>query len=221
MKRRMTQITLIRHGQANSGARDEASYDRLSDLGRQQSAWLGAYLRETGEMHLRLITGTLQRHIDTANAMETGIEPVRDARLNELEYFSLASLLEEQHGVPMPTTREEFTDHLPKVFDAWQENRLEGAPESFNEFETRVKSVLDDIAAGHGPALVVTSGGLIAMVIRIALNLQTEGMAKIALAIMNTSLHRMHRIGTGMTPVLFNSVPHLAGSDRQFAQTHI
>ena len=41
----MSHITLIRHGQANSQARDEASYDRLSDLGHQQAAWLGEWLR--------------------------------------------------------------------------------------------------------------------------------------------------------------------------------
>ena len=39
----MSQITLVRHGQANSGAQDEAGYDALSDLGARQSAWLGDY----------------------------------------------------------------------------------------------------------------------------------------------------------------------------------
>ena len=44
----MIEITLIRHGQANTGARSEADYDRLSDLGRQQALWLGEHLRATG-----------------------------------------------------------------------------------------------------------------------------------------------------------------------------
>ena len=46
----MTEVILIRHGQANSGARSEADYDRLSPLGRQQAAWLADHLRETGEV---------------------------------------------------------------------------------------------------------------------------------------------------------------------------
>jgi len=41
----MSHITLIRHGQANTGARDEQSYDRLSALGHQQAAWLGEVTR--------------------------------------------------------------------------------------------------------------------------------------------------------------------------------
>ncbi len=40
----MSKITLIRHGQANNTATDEAGYDRLSDLGRQQARWLGEYM---------------------------------------------------------------------------------------------------------------------------------------------------------------------------------
>ena len=40
-----SEIILIRHGQANTGAQDEESYDKLSATGHQQSAWLGDYLR--------------------------------------------------------------------------------------------------------------------------------------------------------------------------------
>ena len=50
----MSNITLIRHGQANTGARDEISYDRLSDLGHRQASWLGTPLRETGSADARL-----------------------------------------------------------------------------------------------------------------------------------------------------------------------
>ena len=96
----MSHVTLIRHGQANSGANDEANYDKLSVLGHKQASWLGQHLRNTNQNHTRLYTGTLQRQIDTAKAMKTGITAIRDARLNELEYFTLASALEAEHGVP-------------------------------------------------------------------------------------------------------------------------
>ena len=36
----MSHVTLVRHGQANSSARDELGYDRLSELGWQQAEWL-------------------------------------------------------------------------------------------------------------------------------------------------------------------------------------
>lgn len=219
--RAMSHITLIRHGQANSTATDEAGYDRLSDLGHQQASWLGAHMRETQQMYTRLYTGTLRRHIETADAMNTGLRPERDARLNELEYFTLAHALEQEHGVPIPTQQSEFTAHLPKVFEAWQRGDIAGAPETFAAFEARVSAALRDIATGEGPALVITSGGLIAMVMRQHLGLSIPGMAQIALSIMNTSAHRLFPVGGTWSPVLFNSVAHLERPDRHYAQTHV
>jgi broad specificity phosphatase PhoE len=217
----MAQITLIRHGQANSDARDEESYDRLSPLGRQQSAWLGEYLSGSAAWHGQLYSGTLSRHVETAAAMAPERQPIRDARLNELEYFTLAELLREQQDVAIPETREAFAEHLPRVFGAWQRGEIRNPPESFESFETRVTSALSDIAAEGQPALVVTSGGLISMVMRAQLGLDTTNMARIALAIMNTSLHRLFPIGGHLSPVLFNAVPHLEHPDRHFAQTHL
>ncbi|MEO0939281.1 MAG: histidine phosphatase family protein [Pseudomonadota bacterium] len=217
----MSHITLIRHGQANSGAQDEESYDRLSDLGHQQAAWLGAHLKGTRNHHARLYTGTLRRHIETAEAMDTGLEPIRDARLNELEYFTLAAALRDEQGVPIPTEQQAFTQHLPRVFNAWRAGEIKGAPETFEAFEDRIASALSEIAAGSGPALVVTSGGLIANVMRQHLRLDVDGMAALALAIMNTSLHRLFPVGGTWSPVMFNAVPHLEAPDRHHAQTHV
>jgi len=217
----MSHITLVRHGQANSAAQDEASYDKLSPLGHQQSAWLGQHLRAHRQHHTRLYTGTLTRHIETAQAMDTGLAPIRDARLNELEYFTLARALEDEHGVPMPSDTTGFTVHLPRVFAAWQNDELKGAPETFSAFEARVKSALTDIAAGEGPALVVTSGGLISMAMRQVMRLDIAAMAHMALAIYNTSQHRLFPIGGTLAPTMFNAIPHLEAPDRHHAQTHV
>jgi len=217
----MSHITLIRHGQANSGAKDELSYDRLSPLGHEQSRWLGTHLRDTHTHHTRLFTGTLRRHVETAEGMATGLDAVRDARLNELEYFTLASLMEEQHGVAFPHEQGAFTSHLPTVFNFWKEGRIEGPPETFAAFETRIKDALAEIASGDGPALVVTSGGLISMVMAQAMGLGIPAMARVALAIMHTSMHRLFPIGGHWSPVLFNAVPHLDTPERRPAQTHI
>ncbi|MEL7131805.1 MAG: histidine phosphatase family protein, partial [Pseudomonadota bacterium] len=46
-------------------------------------------------------------------------------------------------------------------------------------------------------------------------------MANVALAIMNTSIHRLHPIGGTWSPVMFNAVPHLEHPDRHHAQTHV
>ncbi len=221
----MSHITLIRHGQANAMATTEEDYDRLSDLGRQQAAWLGAHLRDTHQHHTRLYTGTLNRHVQTADAMETELEPIRDERLNELQYFTMAQALEAEHGIAMPTENADFVHHLPVVLSHWRDDRIEGAPERFSAFEARISEALHEISAGAGPALVVTSGGLIAMTMRVQWQLDVPAMARVALAIYNSSLHRLFPIGgpeTGTwSPVMFNAIPHLEHPDRHHAQTHV
>jgi len=65
----MGEIILVRHGQANSGARDEESYDKLSELGHQQAGWLGDYLRDREKPFDKIISGSLRRHKETATGI--------------------------------------------------------------------------------------------------------------------------------------------------------
>ena len=67
----------------------------------------------------------------------------------------------------------------------------------------------------------MTSGGLISNVMRQHLRLDIQGMAALALAIMNTSLHRLFPVGGHWSPVMFNAVPHLEPPERHHAQTHV
>ncbi|QUJ76537.1 histidine phosphatase family protein [Sulfitobacter albidus] len=217
----MSLITLIRHGQANSGATDEQSYDRLSDLGHRQAAWLGEHLRGTGLVQARLYTGTLRRHIETADGMAMGLEPIRDPRLNELEYFTLSQLLADQHGIPFPTEQSEFITHLPAVFTHWRDGKIEGAPESYDAFQSRIRDAINEIAAGATPALVVTSGGLIGNVMGQRMSLDIAATARLTIAIFHTSLHQLFDIGGTLSPTLFNATPHLDRADRQTARTNI
>ncbi|EBA07617.1 histidine phosphatase family protein [Sagittula stellata] len=219
----MSHVTLVRHGQANSAARDELEYDRLSELGWQQAEWLGGWFRSTGEKFARVYTGTLRRHVETAEAIAPDCleGPIRDPRLNELSYFDLATLVESQHGLMMPVDREAFVSHLPKMFGLWQEDRIEDAPETFAAFEARVRAALTEIAEGEGRALIVTSGGLIGMAMRIVMRLDLTAMAHACLAIENTSLHRIQPLPSGLALTQFNALPHLDTPDRLFARSHL
>lgn len=219
----MSFITLVRHGQANSSARTEADYDRLSELGWQQSRWLGGYFRQAGEKFVRVYTGTLRRHVETAEGIAADClePPVQDGRLNELRYFDMARLIEEQHGHPIPADREEFIRHMPMLLRYWQEGRIAGAPESWDSFETRVTEVLTEIAGGDGRALVVTSGGLIGMAMRVVMRLDIAAMAHTCLAIENSSLHRVQPLSTGLAITQFNALPHLDTPERQHARSHL
>lgn len=217
----MSTITLIRHGQANSSARDEEGYDRLSELGHQQARWLGEHFRAVEEPVMRVYSGTLRRHRETAAGMALGLQVVEDARLNELSYFGMAEIAERVHGLKHPGDREEFARHMPKLFALWQEDALPGAPERFADFEARVAAAMAEIAQGAGPAVVVTSGGLIGMVMRQVMALSVEKMAHACLAIMNTSVHQLHPVAGQPILVQFNAVPHLDAPERRFARTHL
>ena len=217
----MSHITLVRHGQANSSARTEGGYDRLSPLGRQQAEWLGAHLRDSQQHHARLYCGTLRRHQETAAALKLELDCIEDPRLNELQYFNMAKALEAQQGIPVPVDVKDFVTHFPQLIQAWMEDRIEGAPERFADFEARTREVLEEIGRGEGPALVVTSGGFIAMTMRLHLQLEIPAMANLSLSIMNSSLHRLFPVGGTWSPVLFNAVPHLEHPDRHHAQTHV
>lgn len=219
----MSFVTLVRHGQANTGARDETEYDRLSPLGWQQSRWLGEWFTHTGEVFARRYCGSLRRHRETTQGIGAAskTELITDPRLNELDYFTMAQLLHSQHGIAWPTCREEFLTHLPTLFQHWKDDKLEGAPERFETFQARIQDVLTEIAAGDGRALVVTSGGVIGAAMSHVLRLDVDGMAQFCLAVENTSLHRIQTSPKGLFMTQFNAIPHLDTADRQHARTHI
>lgn len=216
----VAEIILVRHGQANSHATDEASYDRLSDLGRQQARWLGGHLRATNPHFDAVMTGTMARQADTARAMGYAITR-QDPRLDELSYFTMARAMEVQHGVPAPADPTEFVAHLPQVIEYWSKDRIAGAPESFAQFAARVTGVIDELCEDHGRVLLVTSGGVIGMIMRHALGLENGGMAKIMLQTMNSSLHRLNYVHDTLMVGTFNATPHLDTPDRAHARTFV
>lgn len=212
----MGEIVMVRHGQANSGATTEVDYDRLSDLGRRQSAWLGAWLAAQEPPFDQVLSGTMRRHRETAAAM--GLAPeAEDNRLNELDYFALARDLEVHKGVAPPGP-EDWADHVPQTFAAWHAAEIAGA-ESFAEFEGRIRDVLAEAAEPGRRVLCVTSGGVIAMAMRLALGLDPERLAHVLLPIHNTSLSRFRVRNGGTFLSAFNAIPHLDPPERAAART--
>ncbi|WP_421701936.1 histidine phosphatase family protein [Aliiroseovarius sp.] len=215
----MTTLTLIRHGQANNTATTEDGYDRLSDLGRQQARWLGEHMRATGAEFDKVFTGSLIRHQQTAE--EWGAEAFTvDERLNEVRYFDLSERMHAQFGIAVPRTHEEFVDHLPLTFSAWQEGKIDGVSETFHDFQTRVSDVIHDLAGAGDNVIAFTSGGFIGMATRVVMGLDIGPFTRAILPIMNSSVHKMRLMPAGLTLTQFNAVPHLENPARHDAQTH-
>ena len=76
----MSNVMIVRHGQANSQARDEASYDQLSATGHQQAKWLGEYFGQIEPKFEKIYSGTLKRQIETAQGINQFGLPHPDTR---------------------------------------------------------------------------------------------------------------------------------------------
>jgi len=212
----MGEIILVRHGQANSHATTEEDYDRLSDLGHVQAKWLGEWMHAHNQQFDHVVSGTMRRHRETVQGM--GFEADEDSRLNELDYYRLTEALHRVKGEPLPGA-DDFPDHMPKVFAAWQQAEIEGA-EPYHAFEARVAALMADAAQPGRRVLCVTSGGVIGMMLRHILDLDLLKMSRIMLPIWNSSVHRL-RVREGETILGgFNAIPHLDHPDRAHARTH-
>ena len=94
----MATLFLVRHGQASFGTHD---YDRLSSLGVRQAQQAGQYLCAVAGGAVRIVSGSLVRHRETAAGMARSlsaahVESVRiqiDERFNELDLDSLIAQL--------------------------------------------------------------------------------------------------------------------------------
>jgi len=214
----MGELYLVRHGQANSAATSEADYDHLSDLGHTQARLLGQWMRDHEAPFDLTLSGTLRRHRETAQGM--GYAPDRlDARLNEMEYFALMRDMQTHHGVAPPQSPEDFARHMPQTLAAWEQATVDGS-EPFAAFQDRILNALSEATKPDKRVLCVTSGGVIAMVMRGALGLNTDQMAHVLLPIYNTSLHkfRIHAEGTFLTafnPAILRASLHKSHLNRR------
>lgn len=215
----MGEITLVRHGQANSAADNEADYDNLSDLGRQQAKWLGAWMAAHDQPYDVVYSGTLHRQMDTATEMGFP-NAQRDARLNEIAYYDLTEEMADYRPDLPRLSPSDFEVHFPATLNAWKDGHIKGT-ESWVAFCTRVSEILDLASQPGKRVLCVTSGGIIARAVSQILALDIENMARIAVPVYNTSVHRFH-VREGSIPMLatFNSAPHLDVADRIEARTY-
>ncbi|PCJ32972.1 MAG: histidine phosphatase [Alphaproteobacteria bacterium] len=222
----MAEIYLVRHGQASFNSEN---YDRLSDLGHQQSAYLGVYFALRNITFDHIFTGTQLRHSQTAKdilmAQPYTISPIRQEGLNEYDFKALYEAYMAQHpheaAASPKQDRRIFYQRLKKALKLWSENRLAGdLPESWENFKTRVTDALSHIQKNiSGKCLVVSSGGAISMALGQILDLKAQKIIDLNLQIKNSSFSHIYLGHDRMHLSSFNNIPHLDRQDRLDAIT--
>lgn len=205
----MAELLVLRHGQASFGAEN---YDVLSDLGRAQARAAGAWLRQMEWTPDRVITGTLNRQIDTASEMGFAPAPETHAGLNEYDF---ANLLEARFKDAAPELatgdrRQHFRVLRETVF-AWQRGEIENPAETWDAFTARVEAArafATDTDAKR--VLIVSSGGVIGQMTAASLHAPAAHMMNLNLQIKNAAMTRFVFSGSLFSLNEFNATPHYA-----------
>lgn len=205
----MAELVVIRHGQASFGAEN---YDVLSDLGRAQARAAGAWLRAMNWAPDRVITGTLNRQIDTATEM--GFAPPREAHagLNEYDFGDLlnARFKGDIPDVVKGDRKVHFRTLRETVF-AWQKDEIEHPSETWAAFAVRVEAARAfAVDTGAKRVLVISSGGVIGQMVAASLHAPAAHMMNLNLQIKNAAMTRFMFSGTLFSLNEFNATPHYA-----------
>ncbi|MAY35401.1 MAG: hypothetical protein CMN84_04795 [Spongiibacteraceae bacterium] len=221
----MAEILMVRHGQAAFGT---DNYDRLTELGWEQSRILGEHFAATEPQFDRVFTGTLRRHRETLAGIQQALpalpSAVELAGLNEFDFHALVVAYRSQClGAEAEldiTDARTFYGCLREALLAWNRNELDGLAEDWGGFETRVRGTLAEIAATRGRVLVVSSGGPISAVVREVMSLGVEQMVNLNLQAVNTGITRYFGNRKHWRLNMFNAVPHLEPSQHRHLITY-
>lgn len=223
----MAELYLVRHGQASFGAEN---YDELSSAGATQSRWLGEYCAQAGLTFDRVVTGTMRRHAQTADALLTAmggapVEIVQDADLNEYDFGALFAALGESGlapGLQAAGSKKDFYKGLKQVLQLWSEDKLPGrVPETWGQFQARVERARFAIQRSGGKrVLVVSSGGPIAVFTQQVLQASAAAAIALNMQIRNSSVSQYVFNDSAVSLVTFNTLPHLDQAERRELVTY-
>lgn len=210
----MGTLYLVRHGQASFGA---DNYDQLSPLGVQQCQRLGAYFASRGRRFDAVITGTLQRQIQSYDALADGLGARQEAlRLPGLNEYDSHAVISAVHPEPLakPTSPELYKHHfrlLRQGLAAWMagQTRPQGMP-SYADFLAGVAGALDQALARHdGNVLLVSSGGPISTAVTQVLGIAPEVSIDLNMRIRNSAVTEFAMSPKRHALLTFNTLPHL------------
>lgn len=200
----MTEVILVRHGQASFGS---DHYDRLSDRGRLQAQALKEHWQRIGWRFDQAYSGTLERQVDTARLATDSPRLVQDSAFNEY----CAHTLLHHYGAPEIT---QDSRHFQQQLERSLRNWIHTAPvtssfESWSHFNGRVHDRLHQIvqtATFDEQLVIFTSAGVIACAVSRLLHLDGEGFLALNRRIYNASVTHLTYGRSGFSLLGFNDV---------------
>ena len=213
----MGTLYLVRHGQASFGSEN---YDQLSDLGQRQCLQLGRYFASKGRRFDAVITGTLQRQIQSQQAIAAGqgqaadgVEALRLPGLNEYDSHAVISAVHPQ-PLAKPSTPELYRHHfrlLRQGLSAWMAGQTQpvGMP-CYADFVAGVAAAMDHVRSQcEGEVLMVSSGGPISTAVGLVLGVAPEVTVDLNMRIRNSAVTEFHFNPKRHALVTYNTLPHL------------
>lgn len=218
----MSELFLVRHAQASFG---KADYDQLSELGVNQSRWLGEYFKRQGIEFTKLIVGDMRRHHQTLDSICEAMG-TRDqdrtviAGLNEYDFAELTAAYAEsfpddsllQKVKNSPLDKKNHYRLLRVALSAWARNEITNVNESWEAFFDRVQKVRRYILAGAKSGqrvLAIGSGGSNSTFLGQVLDAPPETIFDLNLQSRNTGISSYFFNEKKITLSCFNMVPHL------------
>jgi broad specificity phosphatase PhoE len=225
----MGTLYLVRHGQASFGA---SNYDQLSPLGGQQCHALGQYFAQRGVVFEAVLRGSLQRHVQSLQALALGYGtqplclPAETEWPGLNEYDSEAVIRTVHSGpLPKPDTPEVYRQYfrwLREGMQGWMAGTLApvGMP-SYTAWVAGINAALDHVRQQHtGTVLLVSSGGPIATAVGQVLGTSPQTTIELNLRIKNSALTEFAFSPSRHQLSGFNAVPHLDSPERAGWVTH-
>jgi broad specificity phosphatase PhoE len=210
----VSQVLLVRHGQASWGADD---YDVLSERGVEQSAVLGAALAARGIEPTVLVAGAMRRHHQTAAAAVAAagwdVEVTTDEGWNEFDHLQVLSRHPAPEGVDVMSSPGVFQRWFAGATTRWTAGEHDADyTESFAAFTARVEAAVARAAeavTGGGTAVVFTSGGPMGWAAASALAGDAGLWLRLNQVTVNTGVTKLVTGRRGLTLLTVNEHSHL------------
>jgi broad specificity phosphatase PhoE len=202
----MSTLVLVRHAQSTTF---ENNSDRLTAAGEQQAICLGEYWQARSISFDEIYTGTMQRHIRTAEL--AGFSKFTATR--EFNEYDAQGILRANPQYAPAADNRELQKQFETMMPLWMAGKLESSGvESWHVFHERVRRGLQAIIEFEGPSrrvVVFTSGGPIGVAVQTVLQAPEQIAIEVNWRIKNCSLTEFVFTRGRISLDSFNATPHL------------